>query len=46
MDAEPLLKKIARALLKARLEAIMVGNAAAALQGAAPVTTLDEKKKR
>ena len=40
MDAAPLLKKIARALQKARLEAIMVGNAAAALQGA-PVTTLD-----
>jgi predicted nucleotidyltransferase len=39
MDAAPLLKKIARALQKARLEAIMVGNAAAALQGA-PVTTL------
>lgn len=40
MDAAPLLKSIARALHKARLEAIMVGNAAAALQGA-PVTTLD-----
>ena len=40
MNAAPLLKKIARALHKARLEAIMVGNAAAALQGA-PVTTLD-----
>ena len=40
MDAAPLLKKIARALQNARLEAIMVGNAAAALQGA-PVTTLD-----
>ena len=40
MDAAPLLNKIARALHKARLEAIMVGNAAAALQGA-PVTTLD-----
>ena len=40
MDAALLLKKIARALQKARLEAIMVGNAAAALQGA-PVTTLD-----
>ena len=40
MDATPLLKKIARALHEARLEAIMVGNAAAALQGA-PVTTLD-----
>jgi len=40
MDASPLLKKIAIALLNVRLEAIMVGNAAAALQGA-PVTTLD-----
>ena len=40
MDAAPLLKKIARALQKARLEAIMVGNAAAALHGA-PVTTAD-----
>jgi predicted nucleotidyltransferase len=40
MDAGPLLKLIARAFHKARLEAIMVGNAAAALHGA-PVTTLD-----
>jgi len=40
MDAAPVLKVIARALHKARLEAIMVGNAAAALHGA-PVTTLD-----
>ncbi len=40
MDAAPLLKKIAKALQNARLEAIMIGNAAAALQGA-PVTTLD-----
>jgi predicted nucleotidyltransferase len=40
MDATPLLKKIARALHTARLEAVMVGNAAAALHGA-PVTTLD-----
>ena len=40
MDAAPLLKKIAKALHNARLEAIMIGNAAAALQGA-PVTTLD-----
>lgn len=40
MDAAPFLKAIARALHKARLEAIMVGNAAAALHGA-PVTTLD-----
>ena len=34
MDAAPVLKAIARALHKARLEAIMVGNAAAALHGA------------
>lgn len=40
MDAAPFLKAIARALHKARLEAVMVGNAAAALHGA-PVTTLD-----
>jgi len=40
MDAGLLLKSIARALHKARLEAIMVGNAAAAMHGA-PVTTLD-----
>jgi predicted nucleotidyltransferase len=40
MDAAPVLKAIAKALHKARLEAIMVGNAAAALHGA-PVTTLD-----
>jgi hypothetical protein len=40
MDALVQLRRIARALAKVRLEAIMVGNAAAALQGA-PVTTLD-----
>jgi predicted nucleotidyltransferase len=40
VDASPLLRKIARTLNKVRLEAVMVGNAAAALQGA-PVTTLD-----
>lgn len=40
MNAEPLLRKIARALAAHRLEAVMVGNAAAALQGA-PVTTVD-----
>jgi hypothetical protein len=40
MNAEPLLTRIARALAEHRLEAVMVGNAAAALHGA-PVTTLD-----
>ncbi len=40
MNASPLLTKVARALHMVRLEAIMVGNAAAALHGA-PVTTLD-----
>ncbi len=40
MNAEPLLVKIASALAATRLEAVMVGNAAAALHGA-PVTTLD-----
>jgi hypothetical protein len=40
MNAEPLLNAIARTFAEHRLEAIMVGNAAAALHGA-PVTTLD-----
>jgi hypothetical protein len=40
MDAKPLLKTVAEALRAVGLEAILVGNAAAALQGA-PVTTLD-----
>jgi hypothetical protein len=40
MNAEPLLNTIAKALAEHRLEAVMVGNAAAALHGA-PVTTLD-----
>ncbi|MBI2687390.1 MAG: hypothetical protein HYX27_13845 [Acidobacteria bacterium] len=40
MDAEPYLKEIADALANAGLEAVLIGNAAAALQGA-PVTTID-----
>ena len=40
MDAAPVLIRIARRLRETALEAIMIGNAAAALQGA-PVTTVD-----
>jgi predicted nucleotidyltransferase len=40
MDAKPLLATIAEIFAEHRLEAVMVGNAAAALHGA-PVTTLD-----
>jgi predicted nucleotidyltransferase len=40
VDAEPLLGEVARALHDQRLEAVLIGNAAAALQGA-PVTTVD-----
>jgi predicted nucleotidyltransferase len=40
MDASPILTDALRALNRARLEAVMIGNAAAALHGA-PVTTLD-----
>jgi len=39
MNAEPLLNRIAKVFAEHRLEAIMIGNAAAALHGA-PVTTL------
>jgi predicted nucleotidyltransferase len=40
MDARPLLARIARMLEEHGLEAVLIGNAAAALQGA-PVTTID-----
>ena len=40
MDAQPILFTIARALHEHGLEAVLIGNAAAALQGA-PVTTMD-----
>lgn len=40
MDAKPLLQEIGRALKEVDLEAVLIGNAAAALQGA-PLTTVD-----
>src|SRR5262245_8718651 len=40
MNAGPLLESVVAALAEVRLEAILIGNAAAALQGA-PVTTVD-----
>jgi predicted nucleotidyltransferase len=40
MDAAPLLQSVVAALAEVRLEAILIGNAAAAIQGA-PVTTVD-----
>jgi hypothetical protein len=40
MDAEPVLRLVARALAARRLDAVLIGNAAAAIQGS-PVTTLD-----
>lgn len=40
MDAAPLLRLAARLLAKHKLDAVLIGNAAAALNGA-PVTTID-----
>jgi hypothetical protein len=40
VNASPLLKSIVAALAEVRLEAVLIGNAAAAIQGA-PVTTMD-----
>lgn len=40
MNAAPLLNEIVATLAQAKLEAILIGNAAAAIHGA-PVTTLD-----
>jgi len=40
VDAKPLLLEVARAMNAADLEAVLIGNAAAALHGA-PVTTVD-----
>jgi predicted nucleotidyltransferase len=40
MDAKPFLLDVGRALQQVGLEAVLIGNAAAALQGA-PVTTVD-----
>ncbi len=40
MDAAPLLSLVGRLLARHRLEAVVIGNAAAALQGS-PVTTMD-----
>lgn len=40
MDAAPILRLVSRVLARHRLDAVVIGNAAAALQGS-PVTTMD-----
>ena len=40
VNAAPLLNSVVAALAEVRLEAVLIGNAAAAIQGA-PVTTVD-----
>ena len=40
MNAEPMLILVARVLVQRRLDAVLIGNAAAAIQGS-PVTTMD-----
>jgi hypothetical protein len=40
VDAAPVLAEIARLLYRLRFDVVLIGNAAAALQGA-PVTTVD-----